>query len=227
MTFCGWWRGHGTRRRRPRDTPATSRRDFLAALRSELPPALADLRNSNIAPVDFAQAAIGPGMAGRLHPLRLGAGSRRLPDAGAVHARRDQPHTDETLARQEAIWTRTPASASSGTSNTAPATRLRRSRSAVRRQEHVVRGLAARRGGCGREGQGPAPAPRRAGPGLEPGDGRADQPISDQSSAGTKRDRCLAFVVATITSTRPRVAACAARMTSPSSAGSAAVGRPC
>ena len=42
----------------------------------------------------------------------------------------------------------------------------------------LFEGLPARRGGRGREGQGPAPAPRRAGPGLEPGDGRADQPIS-------------------------------------------------
>ena len=56
---------------------------------------------------------------------------------------------------------------------------------------------------------------------------RPDQPISDQSFAGTKRDKCLAFVVATTTPVRPKVAACAAKMTSPSSAESAAVGRPC
>ena len=89
VTFCGWWRGHGTRRRRPPDTPETSRRDFLAALRSELPSALAELQKSNIAPVDFAQAAIAPGMAGPLHPLRPGAGSRRLADVRAVRAHQD------------------------------------------------------------------------------------------------------------------------------------------
>ena len=50
-------------RRRSAGTPTTSRREFLAALRSELPQALADLQKSNIAPVDLAQAAIGPGMA--------------------------------------------------------------------------------------------------------------------------------------------------------------------
>ena len=50
-------------RRRSANAPTTSRRKFLAALRSELPPALADLQKSNIAPVDLAQAAIGPGMA--------------------------------------------------------------------------------------------------------------------------------------------------------------------
>ncbi len=50
---------------RPRDTeaPAASRREFFAALRAELPEALAHLQRSHIAPVDLAQAAIGPGMA--------------------------------------------------------------------------------------------------------------------------------------------------------------------
>lgn len=50
---------------RPRasDVPSTSRREFLAALKSELPKALVHLQRSNIAPVDLAQAAIGPGMA--------------------------------------------------------------------------------------------------------------------------------------------------------------------
>ncbi len=50
---------------RPRaaDAPLATRRDFLAALRRELPPALRRLQQGNIAPVDLAQAAIGPGMA--------------------------------------------------------------------------------------------------------------------------------------------------------------------
>ncbi len=49
---------------RPRDTdsPVATRREFVAALKSELPPSLAHLQASNIAPVDLAQAAIGPGM---------------------------------------------------------------------------------------------------------------------------------------------------------------------
>ena len=41
----------------------TTRKDFLAALRLELPPALRHLQHGNIAPVDLAQASIGPGMA--------------------------------------------------------------------------------------------------------------------------------------------------------------------
>jgi putative DNA methylase len=49
---------------RPRqpDAPVATRREFLAALKDELPDALAHLQHGNIAPVDLAQAAIGPGM---------------------------------------------------------------------------------------------------------------------------------------------------------------------
>jgi putative DNA methylase len=48
---------------RPTSSPTASRREFLSALKLELPTALAHLQRSNIAPVDLAQAAIGPGMA--------------------------------------------------------------------------------------------------------------------------------------------------------------------
>ena len=50
---------------RPRSETAgiTDRRGFLAALHAELPQALRELQQGNIAPVDLAQAAIGPGMA--------------------------------------------------------------------------------------------------------------------------------------------------------------------
>ena len=40
-----------------------TRREFVSALKAELPAALAHLQSGNIAPVDLAQAAIGPGMA--------------------------------------------------------------------------------------------------------------------------------------------------------------------
>jgi putative DNA methylase len=50
------------RTRRP-DAPYATRREFLAALKAELPAALAHFQRGNIAPVDLAQAAIGPGMA--------------------------------------------------------------------------------------------------------------------------------------------------------------------
>jgi putative DNA methylase len=50
---------------RPRtvDASTATRREFATALKAELPHALADLQRGNIAPVDLAQAAIGPGMA--------------------------------------------------------------------------------------------------------------------------------------------------------------------
>jgi putative DNA methylase len=50
-------------RPRTKEAGVASRRDFLAALRRELPEALRNLQKGNIAPVDLAQAAIGPGMA--------------------------------------------------------------------------------------------------------------------------------------------------------------------
>ncbi|MCL4784605.1 MAG: DUF1156 domain-containing protein [Bryobacterales bacterium] len=48
---------------RPTDAPTATRREFVAALQRELPEALRHLQAGNIAPVDLAQAAIGPGMA--------------------------------------------------------------------------------------------------------------------------------------------------------------------
>jgi putative DNA methylase len=50
-------------RRRPKDAPIATRREFVATLRNELPLSLTHLQHGNIAPVDLAQAAIGPGMA--------------------------------------------------------------------------------------------------------------------------------------------------------------------
>jgi putative DNA methylase len=50
-------------RPRPDDALMASRRDFTMALRRELPDALREMQSGNIAPVDLAQASIGPGMA--------------------------------------------------------------------------------------------------------------------------------------------------------------------
>lgn len=49
-------------RKRPEDAPQTTRRNLVNQLRRELRPALKKLQDSNIAPVDLAQSAIGPGM---------------------------------------------------------------------------------------------------------------------------------------------------------------------
>jgi len=50
-------------RPRPTDARQCSRREFMSELKKALPDALKHLQQGNIAPVDFAQAAIGPGMA--------------------------------------------------------------------------------------------------------------------------------------------------------------------
>ena len=50
-------------RARPRDATMATRREFVDALKEELPAALRTMQAGNIAPVDLAQAAIGPGMA--------------------------------------------------------------------------------------------------------------------------------------------------------------------
>ena len=45
------------------DAPIATRRQFIEALKSELPNALRQMQQGSVAPVDLAQAAIGPGMA--------------------------------------------------------------------------------------------------------------------------------------------------------------------
>jgi putative DNA methylase len=47
---------------RPDDAPLATRREFMTLLKRELPVALKNLQRGTIAPVDLAQAAIGPGM---------------------------------------------------------------------------------------------------------------------------------------------------------------------
>ena len=50
-------------RTRPANAPMATRREFVDALREELPEALSKLKAGGIAPVDLRQASIGPGMA--------------------------------------------------------------------------------------------------------------------------------------------------------------------
>lgn len=49
-------------RKRPEEVPFCPRRSFITELKRELRAALKNMQTSNIAPVDMAQAAIGPGM---------------------------------------------------------------------------------------------------------------------------------------------------------------------
>ena len=87
---------------RPRavEAPTATRREFVTALKAELPMALAHLQRSNIAPVDLAQAAIGPGMAVYTRYARvLDAGGKQVTVREAL-ALINQT-LDETLAEQE------------------------------------------------------------------------------------------------------------------------------
>jgi putative DNA methylase len=52
-----------TCRPRPEDAATITRREFLQLLKRELPKSIEVLQHSNLAPVDMAQATIGPGMA--------------------------------------------------------------------------------------------------------------------------------------------------------------------
>ncbi len=87
-------------RRRPADAPLATRREFLTALRSELPRALRLLQTGNVAPVDLAQAAIGPGMAVYTRYAKvLNASGESMPVREAL-ALINQV-LDEVLAEQE------------------------------------------------------------------------------------------------------------------------------
>lgn len=87
-------------RKRPLDAPIATRREFAKVLRSELPAALGHLQRGNIAPVDIAQASIGPGMAvySRYSKVVDAAGARlTVRDALAMI----NQSLDEILAEQE------------------------------------------------------------------------------------------------------------------------------
>ena len=87
-------------RQRSDDAPLATRREFVAALKAELPAALVHLQAGNIAPVDLAQAAIGPGMAVYTRYAKvLDAEGKPVPVRDAL-ALINQT-LDETLAEQE------------------------------------------------------------------------------------------------------------------------------
>ena len=87
---------------RPRASgvPTATRREFVDALRTEMPEALRKMQQGNIAPVDLAQAAIGPGMAIYTRYARV------LDASGAAVSVREalaliNETLDEALAEQE------------------------------------------------------------------------------------------------------------------------------
>ena len=87
-------------RQRLAEAPTATRREFVTTLKAELPQALAHLQRGNIAPVDLAQAAIGPGMAVYTRYAEvLDAEGKALPVRAAL-ALINQT-LDEALAEQE------------------------------------------------------------------------------------------------------------------------------
>jgi putative DNA methylase len=87
-------------RKRPADAPTATRREFVAALKAELPKALGELQKANIAPVDLAQAAIGPGMAVYTRYARVSDAEGKPVGVREALALINQV-LDETLAQQE------------------------------------------------------------------------------------------------------------------------------
>ena len=87
-------------RKRDSNAPTATRREFVTELKTGLPTALQQLQEGNIAPVDLAQAAIGPGMAvytryGKV----LDAEGKPVPIRDALAL--INQILDETLAEQE------------------------------------------------------------------------------------------------------------------------------
>ena len=87
-------------RKRPEDAPSATRREFVTALKVELPAALVQLQSGNIAPVDLAQAAIGPGMAVYTRYAKVLDAEGNAVSVRAALALINQT-LDETLAEQE------------------------------------------------------------------------------------------------------------------------------
>ena len=88
-------------RPRPTDALQCSRREFLNEMKKELPTALKHLQQGNIAPVDLAQAAIGPGMAVFSRYAKVVESSGNAMTVRTALALINQT-LDEVLAEQEA-----------------------------------------------------------------------------------------------------------------------------
>src|SRR6185437_8896100 len=91
-------------------------REFITALKAELPASLARLQHSNIAPVDLAQAAIGPGMAIYTRFAKVVDAEGKPVSVRDTLALINQT-LDEVLAEQKAILTQIHAGHWHGSSN--------------------------------------------------------------------------------------------------------------
>jgi putative DNA methylase len=91
-------------RPRPSDAGVMDKRGLITALRAELPEALRRLQQGGIAPVDLAQAAIGPGMAVFSRYSRVSEPDGAVMRVRAALALINQV-LDEVLAQQEGDFT--------------------------------------------------------------------------------------------------------------------------
>lgn len=87
-------------RRRMTTATSATRRELITALKSELPTALRHLQEGNIAPVDLAQAAIGPGMGVYTRYLKVSDAEGKPVGVREALTLINQV-LDETLAEQE------------------------------------------------------------------------------------------------------------------------------
>lgn len=90
-------------RKREASLPIVARRDFITALKAELPSSLRHLQEGNIAPVDLAQASIGPGIEIYTRYSKvMGADGNPLTVRDALVLINEV--LDEQLAAQEVNW---------------------------------------------------------------------------------------------------------------------------
>ncbi len=90
-------------RKRDAAAPITTRREFVAALKQELPVALRRMQEGNVAPVDLAQSAIGPGIAVFTRYSKV-VGADGSPVSVREALALINQVLDEQLAEQEGDW---------------------------------------------------------------------------------------------------------------------------
>ena len=155
-------------RQRPADAPMATRREFVAALRAELPTALAHLQSGNIAPVDLAQAAIGPGMAVFTRYAKVLDAEGNPVSVREALALINQL-LDEVLAEQEGdLRRRQPLGLGVVRAARLRRGRIRRRRNPVQSQKHQHRWHRRRRHPRLQRGQGAPAAPGRVSRRLGP-----------------------------------------------------------
>ena len=185
-------------RPRPDDAPVATRREFIDALKAELPEALRRMQQGNIAPVDLAQAAIGPGMAVFTRYARILDASGETVSVREALSLINQT-LDEVLAEQEGDFDADTRWALAWFEQIGiQRRRLRRSRDPVQGQKHQRRGHGRFRHAQVARGQSPTALPRRAMPqDWDPGRrlptlrlGIAPSPPSPDGPRRAGRSRC-------------------------------------